>query len=123
MKLSLTLLSFVALFAVLVKATPFPDKGDDDSKGGDNDKGGNNDKGDDNDKGKAPKIPHVVDEDGFCTISASGGDDAPNFVAAVRACNTVFIPSRTTLTISTRMDMVRGTLYNLASGNILIDVP
>ena len=54
----------------------------------------------------ARKIPYVTDVAGFCTISASGGDDAPNFVAAVKQCNTVLIPEKTTLTISTRMDMV-----------------
>ncbi|KAF9560995.1 glycoside hydrolase family 28 protein [Agrocybe pediades] len=40
-----------------------------------------------------------------CTLTASGGDDAPQFLKAVKACSTVTIPKSTTLSIATRMDM------------------
>lgn len=40
-----------------------------------------------------------------CTLTASGGDDAPNFLAAVNACPTITIPQTTTLNISTRLNM------------------
>ncbi|EJD08154.1 uncharacterized protein FOMMEDRAFT_164872 [Fomitiporia mediterranea MF3/22] len=42
-----------------------------------------------------------------CTLSASGGDDAPTFVSAVLdpACPEIVIPADTTLNISTKMDM------------------
>ncbi|TRM68985.1 glycoside hydrolase family 28 protein [Schizophyllum amplum] len=40
-----------------------------------------------------------------CTLAASGSDDAPAFLAAVAECDTVIIPSDTTLNVSTRLDM------------------
>ncbi|OAX40216.1 glycoside hydrolase family 28 protein [Rhizopogon vinicolor AM-OR11-026] len=40
-----------------------------------------------------------------CTVTASGGDDGPAFVNAVQGCDTVTIPSETTLSIATRMNM------------------
>ena len=40
-----------------------------------------------------------------CTLTASGGDDAPHFLKAVEACPTVTIPKFTTLNIQTRMNM------------------
>ncbi|KDQ56478.1 glycoside hydrolase family 28 protein [Jaapia argillacea MUCL 33604] len=40
-----------------------------------------------------------------CTLSASGGDDGPAFVAAVQSCDTVIIPQSTTLNVSTPMNM------------------
>jgi hypothetical protein len=43
--------------------------------------------------------------DASCTLSASGGDDAPSFVTAVQSCSTVIIPASTTLNISSKMNM------------------
>ncbi|PPQ71826.1 hypothetical protein CVT24_006951 [Panaeolus cyanescens] len=40
-----------------------------------------------------------------CTVTASGGDDAPKFLAAVKGCATTKIPKGTTLNIATRLDM------------------
>ncbi|KAF8070387.1 glycoside hydrolase family 28 protein [Lyophyllum atratum] len=40
-----------------------------------------------------------------CTLRASGGDDAPQFLSAVKACSTVRIPKTTTLNIETRLNM------------------
>ncbi|KAJ8481607.1 hypothetical protein ONZ45_g15258 [Pleurotus djamor] len=40
-----------------------------------------------------------------CTLQASGGDDAPQFLSAVKACQTVLIPKGTTLSIGSRLDM------------------
>lgn len=40
-----------------------------------------------------------------CTLFASGGDDAPKFVKAVKSCDTITIPKTTTLNIATRMNM------------------
>lgn len=42
-----------------------------------------------------------------CTLSASGGDDAPAFLAAAKdtSCPTVAIPQGTTLNIASRMNM------------------
>ncbi|KAJ7594964.1 glycoside hydrolase family 28 protein [Mycena floridula] len=40
-----------------------------------------------------------------CTLVASGGDDAPQFLAAMKSCSTVIIPATTTLNISTRLNM------------------
>ncbi|KAF9047506.1 glycoside hydrolase family 28 protein [Panaeolus papilionaceus] len=42
-----------------------------------------------------------------CTVTASGGDDAPRFLEAVKACATTTIPKGTTLNIATRLDMTR----------------
>ncbi|KAK7458722.1 hypothetical protein VKT23_009722 [Stygiomarasmius scandens] len=42
---------------------------------------------------------------GSCTIKASGGDDGPALVAAVKSCKTVTIPCGTTLSIQSAMDM------------------
>lgn len=43
--------------------------------------------------------------DASCTLTASGGDDAPSFVTAVQSCSTVTIPASTTLNISSKMNM------------------
>lgn len=40
-----------------------------------------------------------------CTLVASGGNDAPQFLGAVKSCSTVFIPKTTTLNIATRLNM------------------
>ncbi|THH18670.1 hypothetical protein EW146_g2337 [Bondarzewia mesenterica] len=40
-----------------------------------------------------------------CTLEASGGDDAPAFVRAIRTCDTIVIPQHTTISVATRMDM------------------
>ncbi|TFK44960.1 glycoside hydrolase family 28 protein [Crucibulum laeve] len=40
-----------------------------------------------------------------CTLTASGGDDSPQFLSAVKACQTVTIPKSTTLNIATRLNM------------------
>ncbi|KAF9078463.1 pectin lyase fold/virulence factor [Rhodocollybia butyracea] len=40
-----------------------------------------------------------------CRLTASGGDDAPQFLAAAANCGTVTIPEGTTLNISTRLNM------------------
>ncbi|KAF7782744.1 CAZyme family GH28 [Agaricus bisporus var. burnettii] len=40
-----------------------------------------------------------------CTLSAQGGDDAPQLLRAVRSCDTTRIPKGTTLNIATRMNM------------------
>ncbi|KAK0194353.1 pectin lyase fold/virulence factor [Armillaria mellea] len=40
-----------------------------------------------------------------CTLTPSGGDDAPQFLAAAAACDTVVIPSGKQLNIATRMNM------------------
>lgn len=52
-------------------------------------------------------IPHVVNDHGTCTISASGQDDSPALLAAVHvgSCNTIVIPTHTTLNISRKLDM------------------
>ncbi|PPQ93854.1 hypothetical protein CVT25_013563 [Psilocybe cyanescens] len=47
--------------------------------------------------GKPPKIS--------CILTASGADDAPNFLKAVEVCPTVTIPKSTTLNIETRLNM------------------
>lgn len=41
----------------------------------------------------------------LCTLKATGGDDAPQFLKAIKTCPTVTIPASTTLSIQTRMDM------------------
>ncbi|GLB37346.1 putative glycoside hydrolase family 28 protein [Lyophyllum shimeji] len=40
-----------------------------------------------------------------CTLVASGGDDAPQFLSAVKSCTTVVIPKTTTLNINSRLNM------------------
>ncbi|KAK0205301.1 glycoside hydrolase family 28 protein [Desarmillaria ectypa] len=40
-----------------------------------------------------------------CTLTPSGGDDAPQFLAAAAACDTVVIPVGKQLNIATRMNM------------------
>lgn len=40
-----------------------------------------------------------------CELHASGGDDAPQFLAVVQSCSTVVIPKATTLNIETRLNM------------------
>ncbi|CAK5269514.1 unnamed protein product [Mycena citricolor] len=42
---------------------------------------------------------------GKCTLKASGGDDAPQFLKAVQSCSEVIIPKATTLNIATRLNM------------------
>ena len=44
---------------------------------------------------------------GVCTLRASGGDDAPAFLAAARShlCSTVSIPKHETLNIASRLNM------------------
>ncbi|TFK74685.1 pectin lyase-like protein [Pluteus cervinus] len=49
---------------------------------------------------KLPSVPHAS-----CTVTASGGDDSPRLLAAVRACSETIIPHGTTLNIATRLDM------------------
>lgn len=39
-----------------------------------------------------------------CTLTASGGDDAAQFISAVQSCRTVHIPKTTTLNIETRLN-------------------
>ncbi|KAF8806610.1 glycoside hydrolase family 28 protein [Phlegmacium glaucopus] len=50
-----------------------------------------------------------------CTLSASGADDSPHFLRAVRECATVAIPKSTTLNIETCLNMtgLRNTHINL----------
>ncbi|KAF5365182.1 hypothetical protein D9758_005343 [Tetrapyrgos nigripes] len=43
--------------------------------------------------------------DAECTVTASGGDDAPHFLSAAQNCDVVVIPSGTTLDIQTRLNM------------------
>lgn len=46
------------------------------------------------------------DKEISCTLAASpSGDDAPQFLKAVKECATVTIPKSTTLTIATRLNM------------------
>lgn len=40
-----------------------------------------------------------------CTLTPSGRDDSPRFLAAARSCSTVTIPEDATLNISTKLDM------------------
>ncbi|KAJ3882280.1 glycoside hydrolase family 28 protein [Lentinula edodes] len=40
-----------------------------------------------------------------CELTASSGDDAPQFLAAAASCDTVIIPAGATLNIETRLDM------------------
>ncbi|THV02244.1 glycoside hydrolase family 28 protein [Dendrothele bispora CBS 962.96] len=43
--------------------------------------------------------------DAGCTLTASGGDDAPQFLNAAQTCDTVVIPAGETLDIQTRLNM------------------
>ncbi|KIK55486.1 glycoside hydrolase family 28 protein [Collybiopsis luxurians FD-317 M1] len=45
------------------------------------------------------------DADVSCILTASGNDDAPQFLAAAAGCSTVTIPTGTTLDIQTRLNM------------------
>jgi len=54
-------------------------------------------------------------KEGSCTLSNSGGDDAPALLAAVAACSVVSIPAETTLNISTRLDMTGLQDFHIAS--------
>ncbi|KAL9712087.1 hypothetical protein Ac2012v2_005163 [Leucoagaricus gongylophorus] len=47
----------------------------------------------------------VVTAQTSCTLTASGGDDAPALLQAVRSCATTQIPNDVTLNIATRMNM------------------
>jgi polygalacturonase len=49
-------------------------------------------------------VAHIAAQTG-CTLSARGGDDAPQLLQAVRSCATTLIPEGTTLNIATRMNM------------------
>ena len=40
-----------------------------------------------------------------CTVSATGGDDGPSFLNAVKTCSTTIIPSGTTLSIGSNLNM------------------
>ncbi|KAF9460727.1 glycoside hydrolase family 28 protein [Collybia nuda] len=40
-----------------------------------------------------------------CSLTASGGDDSPQFLNAIRSCSTVSIPKTTILNIATRLNM------------------
>ncbi|THU91397.1 pectin lyase-like protein [Dendrothele bispora CBS 962.96] len=44
-------------------------------------------------------------ESAECTLTASGSDDAPQFLNAVQTCDTVVIPASETLEIQTRLNM------------------
>ncbi|KIY69001.1 glycoside hydrolase family 28 protein [Cylindrobasidium torrendii FP15055 ss-10] len=57
----------------------------------------------------------VVVRQDACTLSASGGDDAPAFLEATAACATVTIPAGTTLNISSPLGMtgLNGVTINL----------
>jgi galacturan 1,4-alpha-galacturonidase len=50
---------------------------------------------------------HSEDSTGACTVEAAGGgkDDAPALMTAVQRCAAVTIPVRTTLNISSKMNM------------------
>lgn len=48
--------------------------------------------------------PKAIHDTG-CTVTASGGDDAPHFLHAVKHCKEVIIPKHTTLNIATRLNM------------------
>jgi galacturan 1,4-alpha-galacturonidase len=48
-----------------------------------------------------PEKPAAVS----CTLTASGNDDAPQFLTAIEACPTVTIPKTTTLNVETRLNM------------------
>jgi galacturan 1,4-alpha-galacturonidase len=54
---------------------------------------------------KGPPIPPPKPEKISCSLTASGGDDAPQFLKAVEVCPTVTIPKTTTLNIETRLNM------------------
>ncbi|KAL0961308.1 hypothetical protein HGRIS_006267 [Hohenbuehelia grisea] len=41
----------------------------------------------------------------LCTLTASGGDDAPRLLKAMKTCVTVTVPKHTTLAIGTRLNM------------------
>ena len=60
--------------------------------------------------------PHAT-----CTLAASGGDDAPAFVKAVRTCDTVIVPKDTTLSIGTRMNMTGVSNKHIVSASIILD--
>ena len=51
-----------------------------------------------------------------CTLTASGGDDAPQFLSAVASCPTVTIPKSTTLNIATRLNMTGLTNKHIVRG-------
>ncbi|KAF8911603.1 pectin lyase fold/virulence factor [Gymnopilus junonius] len=52
-----------------------------------------------------PNAPTRPETKVSCTLKASGGDDAPQFLKAVEACPTLTIPKSTTLNIETRLNM------------------
>ncbi|KAK0469205.1 glycoside hydrolase family 28 protein [Desarmillaria tabescens] len=66
--------------------------------------------------------PHTVLGQDNCTLTASGEDDASQFLSAVQNCDTVVIPKNTTLNIATRLNMtgVSDTIINL-EGTIRFD--
>ncbi|KAF5392804.1 hypothetical protein D9757_000920 [Collybiopsis confluens] len=62
---------------------------------------------------KASVASRKRDDDASCTLTASGGDDAPQFLAAASSCGTVTIPLGTTLNISTRLNMTESSNLNI----------
>lgn len=44
-------------------------------------------------------------QEASCTLTASGGDDGPLFLNAVKTCTTVTIPKNTTLNIASALNM------------------
>lgn len=58
--------------------------------------------------------PHAT-----CTLAASGGDDAPAFVKAVRTCDTVIVPKDTTISIGTRVNMTGVSNKHIVSLSII----
>ncbi len=48
---------------------------------------------------------HTVIGQENCTLTASGEDDASQFLSAVQNCDTVVIPKDATLNIATRLNM------------------
>jgi len=57
-----------------------------------------------------------------CTLTASGGDDAPALLQAVRSCATTQIPNDVTLNIATRMNMT-GLIDKHIVGSQLFEFP
>lgn len=65
---------------------------------------------------KQPKHPQDPQRpNAGCSLTASGGDDSPQLLAAVKACPTVTIPKATTLNIATRLNMTGLTNKHIVS--------
>ncbi|CAK5268165.1 unnamed protein product [Mycena citricolor] len=56
-------------------------------------------------RARGEKGEEVEELKGKCTLKASGGDDAPQFLKAVHSCSEVIIPKSATLNIATRLNM------------------